>query len=184
MDVPNDVVVIGGGNTAMDAASQSARLGAENVTLAYRRDKSKMGAYDFEYKLAINAGVRSLFEAQPIEIVGDKLASGVKFIKTRNTNGKLEYIEGSEFVVKADLVIKGTGQAKHASFFQLIDDLKLDKKSRILVDENSFQCSNPKYFAGGDAVNGGAEVVNAAYDGKMAARGIEAWLNGNNIVTE
>ncbi len=178
LTVPKRVVVIGGGNTAMDAASQSARLGAESVVLAYRRSKDDMGAYGFEYKLAISAGVDSLFNAQPIEIVGNGEVAGVKFIKTQQVNGKLENIAGSEFIVDADLVIKATGQAKQKHFLELIDDLELDNRSRIIVNEDSFQCTNPKYFAGGDAVNGGAEVVNAAYDGKMAARGIEEWLNG------
>jgi len=178
LSVPNRVVVIGGGNTAMDAASQSARLGAESVVLAYRRSKEDMGAYGFEYKLAINAGVDSLFNAQPLEIVGNGTATGVQFIKTQVVNGRLENIAGSEFTVNADLVIKATGQAKQGHFLGLIDNLELDRKNRIVVNEDTFQCTNPKYFAGGDAVNGGAEVVNAAYDGKMAALGIESWLNG------
>lgn len=176
MNVPKKVIVIGGGNTAMDAASQSARLGAESVILAYRRSKEDMGAYGFEYDLAISAGVDSLFNAQPTKIVGNGVATGVEFVKTKSVDGKLEYIQGSEFIVEADLVIKATGQAKHRSFLEQIDGLELDKKSRIVVDGVSFQCTNPKYFAGGDAVNGGAEVVNAAYEGKMAARGIEKWL--------
>jgi glutamate synthase (NADPH/NADH) small chain len=177
LKVPKNVVVIGGGNTAMDAASQSARLGAENVTLAYRRSKDKMGAYEFEYKLAIGAGVNSVFEAQPVSIEGNDLATGVKFLKTHVVDGKLETIAGSEFEIPADLVIKATGQAKNASFLKLIAGLELDKKNKIVVKSHNYQCSNPKYFAGGDAVNGGAEVVNAAFEGKTAALGIDNWLN-------
>jgi glutamate synthase (NADPH/NADH) small chain len=175
--VPERVVVIGGGNTAMDAASESARMGAEEVTLAYRRSKEEMGGYSFEYDLARNAGARGLFNAQPIEIVGDKIATGVKFIKTQNKNGSLENIEGSEFVLDCDLVIKGTGQAKLGEFFDMVDGLETDGSSRIVVNSETFQTGNPAYFAGGDAVNGGAEVVNGAHDGKAAAHGIEAWLN-------
>lgn len=176
LSVPQKVVVIGGGNTAMDAASQAARLGAENVVLAYRRSKDRMGAYGFEYDLAISAGVDSLFEAQPVAIVGNGKANGVKFIKTKSVDGKLEYIDGSEFVVDCDLVIKATGQAKMASFLNLIDGLELDNRKRIVVNEENYQTKNPKYFAGGDAVNGGAEVVNAAYEGKVAALGIAGFL--------
>ncbi len=175
--VPENIVVIGGGNTAMDAASQSARLGASKVTLAYRRDKNSMGAYGFEYDLAISAGVDSLFNAQPKAIVGDGPASGVLFVKTESVDGKLTEVQGSEFVVPADLVIKATGQAKLANFLSKIQGLELDRKNRIVVSDESYQTKNPKYFAGGDAVNGGAEVVNAAYDGKMAAHGIHNWLN-------
>ncbi len=174
--VPPKVVVIGGGNTAMDAASQAARLGADEVTLAYRRSKDRMGAYGFEYDLAISAGVDSLFEAQPVAIVGNGKATGVKFIKTKSVDGKLEYIDGSEFTVDCDLVIKATGQAKMASFLNLIDGLELDSRKRIVVNKENYQTKNPKYFAGGDAVNGGAEVVNAAYEGKVAANGIAVFL--------
>jgi len=176
MNVPENIVVIGGGNTAMDAASQSARLGAKKVTLAYRRDKGSMGAYGFEYKLAISAGVDSLFHAQPVAIVGEGEATGVEFVETESIDGKLHYKADSEFVVPADLVIKATGQAKCLHLFALVDQLELDSKNRIVVNDK-FQCTNPQYFAGGDAVNGGAEVVNAAYEGKQAALGIDAWLN-------
>ena len=175
--VPDSVIVIGGGNTAMDAASESARMGANNVILAYRRSKEEMGGYDFEYDLARNAGAKGLFNVQPVEITGNGKATGVKFIKTESRNGKLEYIEGSEFTLDCDLVIKGTGQAKLGDFFGLIDSLEIDRSTRIVVNGESFQTGNPKYFAGGDAVNGGAEVVNGAYDGKQAALGIENWLN-------
>lgn len=176
MSIGKKVVVIGGGNTAMDAASQSARLGAEKVTLAYRRNKESMGAYEFEYKLAISAGVDSLFRAQPVAIVGDEKATGVEFVLTESIDGKLGYKADSEFIVEADLIIKATGQAKCLPLLNLIDQLELDQRNKIIVNEN-FQCTNPQYFAGGDAVNGGAEVVNAAFEGKQAALGIEAWLN-------
>jgi glutamate synthase (NADPH/NADH) small chain len=75
------------------------------------------------------------------------------------------------------MVIKATGQAKQGSLYQLIDDLKIDTKTKIVVNKETFQTSNNNYFAGGDAINGGAEVVNAAYDGKMAAQGIHQWLS-------
>lgn len=176
--VPDRVVVLGGGNTAMDAASETARMGAEEVILAYRRSRDEMGGYDFEYDLARSAGARGLFNAQPLEIQGENgKATGVKFIKTESRNGKLEYVAGSEFVVPCDLVIKATGQAKLAGLFAQIDGLEIDASKRILVDERTFQTKNPKYFAGGDAVNGGAEVVNGAHDGKAAAQGIHTWLH-------
>ncbi|MEX0721372.1 MAG: NAD(P)-dependent oxidoreductase [Balneolaceae bacterium] len=179
VNVPDKVVVIGGGNTAMDAASETARMGAEEVTLAYRRSRNEMGGYSFEYDLARSAGAKGLFNVQPVEIVGGGKATGIKFIRTQGTNGKLQVIEGSEFILECDLVIKATGQAKLGGLFGMIDNLGIDKSTRILVDEETFQTTNPKYFAGGDAVNGGAEVVNGAHDGKAAALGIEKWLNQN-----
>jgi glutamate synthase (NADPH/NADH) small chain len=176
VNVPNKVVVIGGGNTAMDAASEAARMGARKTVLAYRRSKKEMGAYGFEYDLAISAGVDSLFNVAPIEIVGKERVEGVKFAKTEIIDGKLQIKKNNVFIVRCDMVIKATGQAKQGSFYELIDDLDLDPKTKIVVNQETFQTSNPMYFAGGDAVNGGAEVVNAAYEGKMAAQGINQWL--------
>ncbi len=176
VEVPKNVVVIGGGNTAMDAASESARMGAENVYLVYRRSKDRMGAYGFEYELAVKSGVKGVFSAQPKALLGEGKVNGVSFYRTKDVNGKLEY--GDEtFTIDCDMVIKATGQAKMGSFLQMIDGLELDNRKRIKVNLESYQTTNPKYFAGGDAVNGGAEVVNGAYEGKQAAKGIHAWLN-------
>lgn len=166
------VVVLGGGNTAMDAASESCRMGAETVTLTYRRSKEEMGAYEFEYDLAKSVGAKGLFNVSPVEIIGNGKVEGIKFIKTESKNGKLKEIKGSEFVVECDMVIKSTGQSKQLQLLNLIDELKLDEKGKIKVNPKNYQTSNPKYFAGGDAVNGGAEVVNGAYEGKKAALGI------------
>ena len=176
VNVPDKVVVVGGGNTAMDAASEAARMGARKTVLAYRNSKERMGAYSFEYDLAISAGVDSLFNATPIAIVGTDKVEGVKFAKTEEVDGKLRTNMNNTFTVLCDMVIKATGQAKQGHLYELIDGLETDDKTRITINE-TFQTSNPKYFAGGDAINGGAEVVNAAYDGKMAAQGIHQWLN-------
>ena len=165
--VGNKVIVLGGGNTAMDAASEAARMGADEVILAYRGPKEKMKAYGFEYDLAISAGVNSVFDASPVEILGNDVAEGVKFINS----------EGKEFIIDADMIIRATGQAKLGSFLEMIDGLELDSDTRIKVNPENNQTTNEKYFAGGDAINGGAEVVNGAYDGKLAAKGIHQWLN-------
>ena len=175
--VGQKVVVLGGGNTAMDAASESARLGAESVVLAYRRGKAEMGAYGFEYDLAKGVGVKGLFNVAPLEIVGSGLVAGVKFIRTETVNCQVFEIAGSEFVESCDTVIKATGQAKQSEFLGLIPGLQLDGKGRIVADARTGQTSNPQYFASGDAWNGGAEVVNAAAEGKLTARGIHAYLS-------
>jgi len=177
LQIPQSVVVLGGGNTAMDAASESARMGAEKVYLVYRRSKDVMGAYWFEYDLALSAGVQGIFNASPKEILEkDGKVAGVKFIKTVEENGRLTEIPGSEFIIECDMVIKATGQAKMGHFLKQIEGLTLDASQRIVVDPILFQTTNPKYFAGGDAVNGGAEVVNGAYEGKQAALGIHQYL--------
>jgi len=176
IEVPDRVVVLGGGNTAMDAASESARMGATEVTLAYRRSRSEMGGYDFEYELAKSVGAIGLFNVTPLEILGNERVTGIRMIRTSTANGKVVTIPDSEFELSCDMVIKATGQAKQGSFLAMIEGLELDQKKRIVVSSNNYQTTKPKYFAGGDAVNGGAEVVNAAYEGKMAAQGIHRWL--------
>ncbi|MGI4738456.1 MAG: FAD-dependent oxidoreductase [Janthinobacterium lividum] len=170
------VIVLGGGNTAMDAASESARLGADSVLLAYRRGKEEMGAYSFEYDLAKGVGVRGLFNVAPLEILGDDYVTGVRFIRTAVEDGRVREVPGTEFVQPCDMVIKATGQAKQTHFLHHIPGLELDSRGRIVADAVG-QTTNPQYFASGDARNGGAEVVNAAAEAKVAARGIHAFLS-------
>jgi glutamate synthase (NADPH/NADH) small chain len=158
--VPEKVVVLGGGNTAMDAASETARMGAQ-VILAYRRSKEEMPSYDFEYELAKSVGVKGMFNVTPVEILGNGKVSGIK----------LKSKDGTELILDCDWVIKATGQSKQTEFLKLIDGLNFDEKGKISVNEN-FQTTNKKYFAAGDVVSGGQEVVNAVADGKKAARTI------------
>ena len=180
--VGNKVIVLGGGNTAMDAASESCRMGAESVIIAYRRGPEEMGAYSFEFDLAKKSGSKALFNVTPVEVLGNGSVTGVKFIRNRAAYGKIEAIPGSEFVEPCDMVLLGTGQGKQVELLEQIAGLALDKKGRILdnrgrivVNEN-YQTNSPKYFAAGDAVNGGVEVVNAAAEAKKAAHGINAYL--------
>ncbi len=177
------VVVIGGGNTAMDAASESARLGAEEVILVYRRPKESMSAYKFEYDLAKAVGVKGIFNVAPLAILGNDEVEGVRFIKTKVENlptgqegGSVITIPGSEFEIECDMVIRATGQSKMTDFLSQINGLEWDDRGKIKTDSTTFQTTNPKYFAAGDAVNGGAEVVNAAAEGKLAAIGINKSL--------
>ena len=176
MTVGKNVIVLGGGNTAMDAASESARLGAESVTLAYRRSKEEMGAYSFEYELAKEVGVKGLFNVSPLEILGDHTVTGVKFINTIVIDGKVQNVPGSEFVMQCDRVIKATGQSKQKHLLELIGGIQTKPDGTITINQ-SYQTTNPKYFAAGDAVSGGQEVVNAVADGKKAAREIVSYLN-------
>ena len=137
-----------------------------------------MGAYDFEYELAKHAGVTGLFNVQPVEVLGDTQVTGVKFIRTETLNGKFNLVPGSEFIMPCDMVIKATGQEKRKSMLQQIPGLELAPNGVILTSEETFQTTNPKYFAGGDSMNGGMEVVNAANEGKRAAKGIHQFLTG------
>lgn len=175
VQIGGKVIVLGGGNTAMDAASEAARMGAEEVILAYRRGKEEMGAYHFEYDLAKSVGVQGVFNVAPLEIVGNGKATGVRFVRTKVENGKVVEIAGSEFIETCDFVIKATGQSKRKSFLSAISGLELDGAGRIKVGKGG-QTTNPKYYAAGDAVSGGQEVVNAVADGKKAAKAMVANL--------
>ena len=169
------VAVIGAGNTAIDAATEAKRLGAEEVFMVYRRGREQMSAYDFEYELAKSDEIKFYFHAQPKRIIGKKTVEALECIKTKIVNGKLKPIPKSEFKIPVDMVIKAVGQNIDESFLSKIPKLKLNDGT-IVVDQKTYQTTNPKYFAGGDCINGGKEVVNAAYDGKQAAYGIHNFI--------
>jgi glutamate synthase (NADPH/NADH) small chain len=167
-------VVIGGGNTAIDAATQSRRTGTDKVVLAYRRGTEDMSAYDFETALARADGAQLLLNAAPKRILGKKKVEGVEFARTKTVRGRLVE-EKNTFTVACDRVIKAIGQRKDASVADLFR-VSLNADDTIKVDAKSLRATNPKVFAGGDMVNGGKEVVNAAADGKRAAWGIHQAL--------
>ncbi len=169
------VAVIGAGNTAIDAATEAKRLGAKEVYMIYRRGREQMSAYDFEYELAKSDGIKFYFNAQPKQIIGKKKVEALECVETKIVNGKLKPIPKSEFKIPVDMVIKAVGQNIDESFFAQIPKLKV-KDGMVVVDKKTYQTTNPKFFAGGDCINGGKEVVNAAYDGKQAAHGIDQWL--------
>lgn len=175
--VGKKVIVLGGGNTAMDAASESARMGAEKVILSFRRSVNNLRAYYFEFELAKSAGVEGMFNVSPVEIIGKTKVEGVRFIRTEVINGKMENIPGSEFTENCDMVIKATGQTKQVGILKNIHGLKTDEQGRIIANPKTFQTGNPKFFAAGDVYNGGVEVVNAVAEAKLAAKGIDDWLN-------
>lgn len=180
VEVGSTVVVIGGGNTAMDAASETARLGAERVFIAYRRSKEEMGAYEFEYELAKSVGAKGIFNVMPIAVMGDRRVKTIRFIRTTTENGKVVQIPDTEFDRPCDMLILATGQSKLTELLHKIKGLETDNRDNIKVDPKTGQTSHSKYFAGGDAVNGGAEVVNAAAEGKKAAHGIHQFLSKKN----
>ena len=174
--VGRKVVVIGGGNTAMDAASESARMGAEEVTLVYRRDRESMRAYEFELELAKSVGVKTIFEAQPIEIMGNERVTGIQISKTEFKDGKLSLKDEATLALDCDMVVMATGQSKQTELFDLFG-IEYDERGRILTQNGTYRCSKPNFYAAGDAVNGGAEVVNACAEAKAAAIEIDQYLN-------
>lgn len=166
--IGKNVAVIGGGNTAIDAAVQAKRLGAENVYLIYRRTREKMRAYPHEQELALKDGVQFILNAQPVEILLEKsIVKRIQCAKTKVMKGQLSNTE-AYFSLDVDVVLRATGQAKYMSFLESIDALEISKWKTPIVNENQ-KTSHPKIWAGGDCVSGGQEVVNAVADGKKAA---------------
>lgn len=163
------VAVIGAGNTAIDAVTQAKRLGAEKAILVYRRTEKDAPAYDYEIELAKSDAIEFAWETTPVEILGNGKVTGLRCKKA----------DGTEFEIACDMVIKAIGQQKQVAFFQELG-INLDEKGRVAVNEQ-MQTSNPKIFAGGDCVNGGAEAVDAAQMGKHAAIGIHKNLFGELV---
>jgi glutamate synthase (NADPH/NADH) small chain len=181
VDVGKRVAVIGAGNTAIDAVTEAKRLGAEQVMIIYRRSAEQMSAYDFEYELAKSDGVHFHFLTAPKRIIGKNVVEALECAKMKlgspDAKGKrlAEPIPGSEFQIPVDMIIKAIGQKSSETFLSQIPNLKT-QNGKVVVNSDSLQSSNPKYFAGGDCINGGKEVVNAAADGKKAAHGIDKFL--------
>ena len=174
---PRRVVVVGAGNTAIDAAIAAVRLGAESVMMVYRRGLESISAFAFEYEHALAEGVRFEWFAQPMEIVGNELVEAVRLGRMQHTeDGSLIPIPGSDYTVEADAVVLAIGQATHAAFLRGLVHIE---RGRIVIDRATGQTSNPKFFAGGDCTNGGREVVDAVADGKRAGVALAAALLGN-----
>jgi len=170
------VAVIGGGNTAVDAVSQASMLGADRVSLVYRRGPLQMGGYAHDVERAQRNGVEFIFWRAPMRIEGTDSAERLVVESTElSDDGKLSSVPGTESVIPATVVLRATGQAKRVSFFSNIDRVETDDGGRVVVDDN-FRTQNPNIWAGGDCVNGGKEVVNAVQHGKLAARDIDEKL--------
>jgi glutamate synthase (NADPH/NADH) small chain len=171
------VVVIGAGNTAIDAVTQAKRLGAEHATIVYRRGRGEMPAYDYEYELAQRDGCEFRFSTAPKRIVGEDWVTGLECVRTEpgppGPDGRRRPVEvpGSELVIPCDMVIKAVGQAPRSEFA---------KNAGLVLEGDRLRSEKPHVFVGGDCMSGGAEIVNAAADGKKAAREISEFLRAND----
>lgn len=178
------VAVVGAGNTAIDAANAAVRLGADEVTMIYRRGPEQMSAFDFEYEHAKQEGVHFLWHMQPVALTGNGRVETLELQRLETTrDGSLLPIPGERFAFAVDHIVLAIGQATHpdlvAGWNGAGPKLKLER-GRILVDRVTGQTSNPKFFAGGDCTNGGREVVDAVADGKRAGIAISSWLAGRS----
>lgn len=180
------VIVLGGGDTAMDCNRTAIRHVAASVTCVYRRDEESMPGSKREVENARQEGVKFVYNRQPKEIVGENgKVTGVKFIQTRmgapDAKGRrsAEEIVGSEEIIPADDVMIAFGfQPSPAPWFADFG-IDLDQRGRVVAPETSsfpFQSSNPKIFAGGDMVRGADLVVTAIWEGRQAAEGILTYL--------
>ena len=176
LPVGRRVVVIGGGMTAIDVAAQSRRLGAEDVTIVYRRGQEQMGASRYEQDLAQSDGVRVKHWARPARILGDGHVTGVEFEYTREgPDGRLEG-SGEYFTLPADVVFKAIGQELALDAGKEANARLRVEKGRIVVDADR-RTSIEDVWAGGDCVVGGKDLtVTAVQDGKLAAIAIDRYL--------
>jgi dihydropyrimidine dehydrogenase (NAD+) subunit PreT len=184
--IGKNVVVIGAGNTAIDGATCSVRLGADNVKILYRRTAEEMTAYDFEYEFAKQDGVEFRWLTAPTKIIGDEQGKvrAIECIKMElgeaGEDGRRRPVPvpGSEFTLKVDAVIKAIGQTRHLS---LIEQFGLKHDSGVVeVNKETYETSNPKILACGDIIFGKgvgeAMVVTAAQQGKLVAHSLHQRL--------
>jgi glutamate synthase (NADPH/NADH) small chain len=184
---PRKVAVIGGGNVAMDGARTAQRLGAERVSIVYRRTKAEMPARVEEVHHAEEEGVQFELLCAPLEVIGDEKnwVKGLKCIRMQlgepDASGRRSpvAIPGSEFVLECDMVVSALGTRANPLLTATCPDMKLDKRGNIVVDDN-LMTSIPGVFAGGDIVRGAATVILAMGDGKKAALALDRYL-GNEL---
>ena len=189
VDLGKRVSVVGGGNTAIDAVRTAVRLGAEKVTLIYRRTENEMPAEPDEIRDSKAEGVEFRFLASPVEVVSEN--GRVVGIKVQNmalgepdASGRRSpvAIEGSTDIIPCDSVISAIGQRVVG---EDIDSVDLTKKSTIAVDETTYMTSLDGVFAAGDVINRGPDIaIRAIAGGKYAARAIDCWFKGLKVPAE
>lgn len=182
VQVAKRVAVIGAGNTAIDAVTAARRLGAEEVYMVYRRSLQEMPAFEYEYELARRDLVTFIWQALPVRVLGNGRVEALECLRTRragrDSHGRNSYVPvpGTEFRLDVGMVVKALGQKRKVAFLERIPNLELTNGCVAVVDWQTMSTTNPKYFAGGDCVNGGGEVVDAVAHGKKAALGIHTLL--------
>jgi NADPH-dependent glutamate synthase beta subunit-like oxidoreductase len=180
----NKVIVIGGGNSAIDSARTALRLGCEEVSILYRRSRKEMPANDWEVEGAVEEGVKIHYLAAPVKILGKggKVA-GMECTKMRL--GKLDAsgrrrpipVEGSEFTVEADLIIPAISQQPDISFLPDQHGFEISRWNSFVVDETTMATNRQGIYAGGDGVTGPATVIEAIRAGHIAADSIKEYLS-------
>ncbi|MCL1586876.1 MAG: NAD(P)-dependent oxidoreductase [Actinomycetia bacterium] len=178
------IAVVGGGNTAIDAVTQAAKLGADRVYLVYRRGRDEMRAYPHDIERALSSGVEFIHWSAPSRVEGNGAVESLVCERTEHVTDddgtvRLVAISGSEYSIPVTMVMRATGQEKRRSFLRSIPGLATDDGGRVVVNDD-FRTGNNKIWAGGDCVNGGKEVVNAVAHGKAAALDIDRTLRSDD----
>jgi glutamate synthase (NADPH/NADH) small chain len=182
------VMVLGGGDTAMDCNRTALRQGAKKVYCAYRRNESNMPGSKREVKNSKEEGVEFLWNMQPIEIIGDDKVSAVKFVKTKLKKTDIRgrevpvIVPNSEKIIKCDTVILAFGFRPNPQKWFKKNKIKTDEIGRVKVNSLKYphQTDNPKIFSGGDMVRGSDLVVTAVFEGRSAAKGIIDYISDKN----
>jgi NADPH-dependent glutamate synthase beta subunit-like oxidoreductase/ferredoxin len=189
LTVGDDVVIIGGGYTAMDCSRTSLRHGATNVTIAYRRTRSELVVDEEELGETEREGVRMEFLVSPVEVLGDEdgKVTGVRFVRNRlgepDATGRRAPVPvpGSEFVVKADTVIPAVSQAADNTFLPVEASFEINR-GRVKVDPATYATNVRGIFACGDFVTGPTTLIEAAGHGKKCAYAVDRYLSGRTEV--
>lgn len=190
LNIGERVAVIGGGNTAMDAARTAVRLGAKEVNILYRRGRDDMPAEEIEILEAQEEGVNFHYGLSPLEVVGENgKVTGIRLQKMRiippadeNSRSSIEPIEGEEDFFEVDSVLVATGQGPKLDG---LEELSTDRRGFIAVGENTFQTSIPGVFAAGDVIERGKKIgIQAIADAKHASGVIHTYLQGEMVPFE
>ena len=168
-------VVVGGGNTAMDAVRELRGLGVEQVTMVYRGTEAVMSGYAHEWDAAKRQGVGARWSSQPEAFLWDDEGKLVG-VRCHGLGPEKKALEGSQFDLPAELVLLAIGQSMLSHMLDGLGGIELEW-GRVVTDAHG-ATGRPGYFAGGDCANGGKEVVNAAQEGKLAAQSIHRTLTG------
>ena len=183
------VAIVGGGNTAIDAARTVLRCGADKVKIVYRRSVNEMPAHHEEIETAKKEGIEMLFLTNPKSIITEKnRLKSIECLKMRLEDPEVPGerprpvpINGSEFILDCDWLIGAIGQKVDTAFTNSDNDIELEKWGTIIVNENTFETSKPGVFAGGDVVTGPYTAISSIAQGKNAALSIDEFLqNGKN----
>ena len=170
-------VVVGGGNTALDVVREFKGLGVEDVKLLYRRGRDQMSGYRHELEAALEAGVVLLENAVVTEVIRDQgCVVGLRAAVAQDGRATSQSMND----LPVDMLVVAIGQAKLRGLVSAFEGVALDEAGRIIADPQSFVTGHPQVFTGGDAYNGGKEVVNAAHDGQAAARAIDRLIRGSS----